>query len=366
MREHPERPGLSYTDLRRLVVFAVFLVLAIWFILWLSVRIQEVLRLLAVSILLATALRPTVDQLSHYPLPLLRRPMRRPIAILLIYLTLALIVAGAAALVIPPLVAEGRRFIANAPRYVEGIERMLEGLRVYPFVPDVGNIFRELLGEVVNNVPQAMGILFFAINTLTGVLSIGVVLVLTFFLIMDADPIYNHFIILLQPDQRGRAREMTAKMGHRIEGWLKGAVLLSFSIGIPTGLVMWLIGMPYPLLLGVVAGFFEFIPMVGAYLGAAPAVLLALLQPTWMLVAVIAFFVVLQLTENNVLAPSIMGSAVEVPPLLVIVALLIGASLMGVLGALLAVPSAAVLHVLWTDLVVREIKRNTGETAQGN
>ena len=214
----------------------------------------------------------------------------------------------------------------------------------------------QLTTEILGNLPQAVNVLFVAISTLSSLLSIGVILVLTFFLIMEADPIYNHFTSLLPPAHRGHVRQMTARMGTKIEGWLKGTIMLSLSIGVPTGLFMWTIGMPFPLLLGVLAGLLRVRPPGWGLPGGGAGHLLALFQPTWMLVAVAVFFVVLQMAENNILAPMIMGGQVELHPLLIILGLLVGASLMGILGALLAVPVVAVLQVLWTDLVVPGIK----------
>jgi predicted PurR-regulated permease PerM len=195
--------------------------------------------------------------------------------------------------------------------------------------------------------------------------------VLTFFVLMDAEALHQHLISLLPPSERPRAQAMSAKMGRKIEGWLKGILLLSLFIGVIASIGMWVLGMPYPLLLGLAAGIFELVPMVGAYLGAAPAVFVALFQPTWKLIAVIVFYIVVQQVENNVLVPKVMGQNVEMPPLLAIVALLTGAALMGILGAMLAVPVAAILQVLWIDLVVPEIRsrheaQGTGHKAQGD
>lgn len=350
--------GISYQQLKGLVIGVIGFLLMLQFALWFLSHTREVMTLLLISVILAVALRPTVDRLSRHPAPLLRRPMRRALAVLVLYLGIALVLVTLGLLVIPQLVTEAEKLIANAPRYMESVDQWLVGIQSYPFLAgvDLSRMSSQLGTEILGNLPQAVNVLFVAISTLSSLLSIGVILVLTFFLIMEADPIYNHFTSLLPPAHRGHVRQMTARMGIKIEGWLKGTILLSLSIGIPTGLFMWIIGMPFPLLLGVLAGFFEFVPLIGAYLGAAPAILLALFQPTWMLLAVALFFVVLQMAENNILAPMIMGGQVELHPLLIILGLLVGASLMGIMGALLAVPVVAVLQVLWTDLVVPSIK----------
>jgi predicted PurR-regulated permease PerM len=349
--------AVTYAELRHLVVATVSLVLALWLLLWLASRASEVLTLFVISGVLSVALRPTVDRLSGESIPLLKRKIPRAMAILLIYLGLLLFIVGILLVVIPQLVQEFQRFLLRAPDYVARIEEMLAGLRQYPFIPEVGALEGQLLTQLAGGVSQAMGVLLFAVDVATTLLSAGVILVLTFFLLMEAEALHNHVISLLPVAEQDRARRMSARMGAKIAGWLRGIVLLSVFIGVSTSIAMWALGMPYPLLLGLAAGIFEFLPMVGAYLGAAPAVLLALFQPTWVLVAVIVYFVVIQQIENNILAPTIMEHEVEMPPLLVIVALLLGAGLMGIVGALLAVPVGAVAQVVWNDLVVPEIRR---------
>jgi len=120
---------------------------------------------------------------------------------------------------------------------------------------------------------------------------------------------------------------------------------------VAAGLGTWILGLPYPFLLGLAAGITELIPMVGPVLGAVPAVLVALFLPTWRLLAVIVLFTLIQQAENHLLVPRVMKQAVGLSPLLTIVAIMIGAKLMGILGALLAVPIAAALQVIVGEIV---------------
>jgi predicted PurR-regulated permease PerM len=113
------------------------------------------------------------------------------------------------------------------------------------------------------------------------------------------------------------------------------------------------IDMPFPILLGIVAGVTELIPMVGPVLGAVPAVFLALFQPTWKLIFVVAWYAAIQQAEANFVVPRVMRAAVGISPLLTIIALIVGARLLGVAGALLAVPVAAALQVVVGTLVAR-------------
>jgi predicted PurR-regulated permease PerM len=357
--------GVTYRQIRHLVASTLFLIAAAILTVWLAIRTAEVITLLAVSVILAVALRPTVDRLNGLGIPATGRRMPRALAILLIYLVLAGIATGIGFLAIPPLILETEKLIASFPAYVAQISDYLQFVRRYPFVPDLNALESQLVNQLVGNLSQAITIVLFAVNVLSGMLSIGVILLLTFFLIYDAEAIYEHFISLVPITRRENARHMTARMGYKIEGWLKGTLTLAVLLGVATGLAMWVLGMPYPILLGLAAGLFELVPMIGPYLGAAPAVGTALFGPTWKLVAVILFFIGIQQLENNVLAPTIMGRQVDLHPLLIILALLMGGAVRGVIGALLAVPVMAVLQVLWLDLVVPEIRQRVDRVDQG-
>ncbi len=357
----PPPPTITYADLKRAVFLGIGLVFGIWLALWFISRTLEVLTLLSIAVILAVALRPTVDRLSNDRIPYVNRRVRRALSILTIYLALATVVAAIALIVIPQVLIEAEKFLASAPDYLVGLDQGLRSLPGLSVLPPLATLMNQAAGQLFANLPQALNVLFLAINTVTGLLSVLVVMVLTFFLIMDADPIYKHFTSLLPPRGRGKARELTAEMGRKIEGWLKGIIVLGAFVGIGTTAGMWALGMPYPLLLGVAAGIAELVPLAGPYLASAPGIGLAFFQPTWKLIAVLVFFVVLQMIENHILAPAVMGREVEIPPLLVILALLIGASLLGILGAVLALPVTAVIQVLWTDLIVPEIKRRYRE-----
>ena len=350
--------AISYRKIRHLTIAAIFLVLAIVAAIWLASRTREVLTLLAISVILAVALKPTVDRISLVPLPGLRRNTPRALAILLIYLLLAVIAGLIGLLVVPEIVNEIQKLISSLPDYLQSLDAALRSFRGFGAVTDLSTLEQQIANQLLGNLSQAFNVLLFAVSVATGLLSIGVVLVLTFFLLIEADPMYEHAVSLVSPRRQDQTREMTAKMGRKIEGWLKGTLLLAVILGAATTVAMFGLGMPFPHLLGLAAAIFELVPILGPYLGAAPAVIVAIFtQPLWKTIAVVAYFIVIQQIENNVLAPHIFGRQAEMPPLLVILALLFGAALMGIVGALLSVPVAAILQVIWTDLVVTEIRR---------
>ncbi len=353
-------PNVTYRQLRHLVIAGIFLVLGIWLALWFASKTQQVLTIITVSALLAVALRPTVDRMCGWVIPPFGWRIPRALAIFLIYLVVALIAAGIGFAVVPPLIVEFQNLIANLPNYLNALNDALKGLSNVPFLSSLGGLQGQVISQIAGSLSQAFNVVVLAVNALTGILSIGVVLVVTFFLIYDADLIYYHFTSLLSPEGQERTMAITARMGRKIEGWLRGIILLAIILGGVTTAVMYALAMPYPYLLGLAAGVFELVPIIGPYLGAAPAGAVALFtQPLWKFIAVVVYFFVIQQIENNILAPKIFGEQAEIPPLIVILALLFGAAIYGILGALVAVPIAAVLEVIWSDLVVPAIRRRT-------
>jgi hypothetical protein len=146
---------------------------------------------------------------------------------------------------------------------------------------------------------------------------------------------------------------------------VRGELLLMTSIGVLSSLGYLVIGLPYPLALGVLAGLLEFVPMVGPTLGAIPAVLVALAISPQTALIVVLYSVVIQVTENNILVPRMMGKSVGVSPVMVIVAIFAFTSLLGITGAFLAIPLAAVFQVLMDHIVVHAEISNIEDTDEG-
>jgi hypothetical protein len=156
-------------------------------------------------------------------------------------------------------------------------------------------------------------------------------------------------------------REIESRLG----GYVRGELLLMTSIGVLSSLGYLAIGLPYALALGVLAGLLEFVPMVGPTLGAIPAVLVALSISPQTALLVVGYTVVLQFSENHLLVPRLMGRSVGVSPIMVILAVFSFSSLLGITGAFLAVPLAAILQVLMDHLIVHADADNIEATGKG-
>jgi len=179
-----------------------------------------------------------------------------------------------------------------------------------------------------------------------GVIDTMLVLVLGFWFMVDGGRMVDVALRLVPEKQRDKARFVQDTVSQVVGAYIRGQLVMAAIIGLSAGLGSWALGVRYPVLIGILAFLFELIPMVGPILASLPAVAISLTQPFPLVVYVIIFFVVMQVIENNVLAPRITGGAVGLHPVAALLAIVIGADLGGVVGALFAVPFAGVASVL--------------------
>jgi hypothetical protein len=178
------------------------------------------------------------------------------------------------------------------------------------------------------------------------ILDIVLALVISLYLLVDGPRFRARSLSLIPAEHRGKVLFLQDNVSRVLGGYLRAQFSLALIVGVATGIGMALFGLPYAVVLGVLAGLFELVPMFGPILSAVPAVLVALFLPFPTVIWVLLFFLVVQQVENNVLAPRISGHAVGLHPLGAMFALLAGFQLAGLLGGLFAVPVAGVVWVL--------------------
>lgn len=183
-----------------------------------------------------------------------------------------------------------------------------------------------------------------------GLLSTLTVLVVSFYLLNYNDSFKRKFARLFDKEEREHVEYTLQLVDDKLGAWLRGQVLLCFAIGIATFIVLSILQLPYALPLALIAGILEVLPTLGPILSAVPAVVVALtISPAMAIVVVIAYLLI-QMLENNLLVPKIMQHAVGLNPVLVILSIMIGANLMGVAGALLAIPFVSFVIVVVNSL----------------
>ena len=333
------------------------LIAVAWAILWVVRQTTEIIILLLVSAILASGFAPLVEWIEQWRLPRGAK-FSRGAAIFILYLGLFAGIGIILDAILVPAANEGRAFVQRLPQELSALQSMVADLQArYPWLPDFSATIGQLPQQMTNLSRYGASAATVAFSFLGGITSMITVLVFTFYMLLEHATIKQAFLSMLPPAERARGALVLARIGTKFGGWFRGQFLLSFTIAVTVSIALLLIGMPYPFLLGIIAGLGELVPMVGLWIGAAVAVLVGLSQPAWRLFATIAFYVVIMNIEPHWLVPRIMSRAVGLSPLLTIIALLAGIKLLGIIGGLLAVPVAAALQVIVAE-VAAEIQTN--------
>jgi predicted PurR-regulated permease PerM len=187
-------------------------------------------------------------------------------------------------------------------------------------------------------------------GVLGGLFGLFTILILTFYLLVEGESLRNTLVRLFPRERRAEAAAASRDITEKVSAWLGGQLLLAAIIGTTSAIGLWFLGIPFFYVLALISAVGELIPVVGPILAAIPAVAVAASVSWNKVLLVVIFFVVQQQIENHVLVPKIMQRQVGISPVTVIISLLIGGRLLGITGALLAVPTAAILQVLFTKL----------------
>ena len=314
--------------------------------------VAEVLVLVLIAAILATGLAPLADRLERRPWGRRRWRLSRTAAAGVVYVGLLAALGLVGSVLVTPVVRETTDLAARGPELYGQLQAMIADLQHrYPWLPDLTGLIERLpeeAGRLTAYVGRATGVAFRVFGAVVSALS---VLILSFYMLLEGPAIKAAFLRLFPRRNHRQLENVLAEIGRKFGGWLRGQLFLGLVVGLAAGLGTAALGLPYAFLLGLAAGVTELIPLVGPVLGAVPAVLVALFGPAWRLLAVIVLFVVIQQAENHFLVPRVTRQTVGLSPVLTLIAIMVGTKLMGVLGALLAVPVAAAIQVVVGELV---------------
>ncbi len=313
-------------------------VLGILGLVWLVRHATHIFVVLFVAVLLATSVSTAANRLERY------RIKRGP-AILIVYVLVLLILAGVVALLVPLIANEVQTLRANIPDYERRLNGLLarlprrngQPLQVNDFFGAIGSAASGAVGEVGRGV-RAFG------STLVTLL---LIFVMAFFLAVDvrfAERIVRRF---MPPAARERTLGIMGRIGTSLGFWVRAQLLLALFFGVAFGIGMLILRVPYAFTLGVLGAVLEIIPYVGGVVTIILAVLVALTTgKLWLVIAVVVWYTIVVNVEAHVVAPKLVGEIVGLHPLVVVLALFLGAEVLGILGALLAVPIAVIVQTL--------------------
>lgn len=348
---------------RQLLFFAVVVTGLIWILWQAGTALVPFIFGLAVAYLIA----PQVSRVQgRLPRRLRGKPYSKTVAIWVVYLAFIAVVVTAGALVLPPLAAQTRALIAEAPKGFDAMsEQVQQVLNRYEQLPPV--VRQEIetylnAGTLQTLSLRALGPLqeaiFSALGALTGTLSwlIGmlVVPIWLYYILSDTDYVRKGSMSLLPRRLRPDIEALRIIIDRVLSAYIRGQLVIAFILGILLSITLYWLGVDYALLLGFVAGSLGFIPYVGAILGAIPAILVAAFQGLDLAFWVIVALIVIQQIDGIFISPRVQGDSVALRPALIMVVLVVGQQVWGFMGLLLAVPLAAisrdVVHFLYLRL----------------
>ncbi len=344
------------------------LVIFLWFT---ATLVSQVVFIFLSAGIIALMLNPLVEMLEKRHLP-------RFIGVALVFLTFIAIIAALLVIVIPPAIEQLQELVDSLPFYatelgdeLDSWKSSIEGLNL-PM--DVSQQADRLVARMEDYVADlGSKAVSLSINIVNALAQIILVLVISIYMLLDAERIGRNLRKLFPRAMRKDADELIESSQKAVTHWARAQALLSLLVGVSTSigilllgaLGVWPEGSQYAAFFGAWAGITEFIPYIGPILGAAPPVFVALFSSPWAALSVVILFVVIQQVEGNILVPNLMGTIVGVHPLVVIFAVLAGAQLHGIAGMILALPLVALLRRLYQFFKprIKFEKRTTAELA---
>ncbi|MGQ9665851.1 MAG: AI-2E family transporter [Anaerolineae bacterium] len=342
----PQSISRRWSPQAKLVVVIASMVVVVWALF----RFSSLLSPLIIAIILAYLLTPAVNWLHH------RARFPRVLALLVVYLLLLGLISVVPLLVVPPLVREFGDFRLDLESIIVKVMGALsQPIHVLGFVLEPPNIYDELVATLRNLLsPMAVSAVSILVGIASSVVWLIFILVVSFYLVKDADRITYYLKGMIPPALRPDAERLVTEIGEIWNAFFRGQLVLSASVGVLTGVLVTALGLSNGAILGLLAGVLEVIPNFGPVLAAVPAILLALFQGSrfipvgnaWFALVIAGAYVLIQQIENNYLVPRIIGRSVKLHPVVVLVGAVAGAYLGGILGVFLAAPVIASARVL--------------------
>jgi len=333
----------------RSVLVVIGLVLATLLALRLLAATRDLIVWLLVALFLAMALNPAVEWLQR------RRVKRRGAAVAIVFALALLVVVGIAATFVPTLVREVNDFANAVPGYVHDLTKGKGKLgfleRKYQVVERIQDAVKKSgVAGILGLTGTALSVTKSVVNSIIAAITITF---LTLFMLLEGPVWVERFYALLPERSRPRWRRVGHDIYRAVGGYVTGNLAISVIAGAAATAVLLILGVPYAVALGLVVGIFDLIPLAGATIAAIIVSTVGFLHSTTAGVVLVGYFVVYQQVENQIIQPVVYGRTVKLSPLAVLVAVLAGAQLAGIVGALGAIPIAAAIQVVVVDILAQ-------------
>lgn len=316
----PQKIDISH----KTIIFTAVFVLGLWII----YLIRDLILILFLAVILMSALSPMVNFFTNLKLP-------KPLAITITYIIVIGVISGVFASSLSPLVEETTRLAVNLPTLLT---------RVF----NISNIDTTFIQSYLTDISK--NIFSVTVAVFGNFLTIVFLLVVTFYLLLEKESLEERIAILFTKKGE-RVRKSIERIEEKLGSWFRGQLLLSVIVGVLSYIGLILLNIPYAFPLATIAGVLEVVPVIGPIISAIPGILVALSISPILSIGVAAMYLVIQQLESHLIVPQVMKRAVGLNPLVVILTIAVGSRLVGVAGAFLAVPAAAVLQIIIIETV---------------
>ncbi|MBI2196325.1 AI-2E family transporter [Candidatus Daviesbacteria bacterium] len=330
----PHKVDISH----KTIIFITIFILSLWII----YLIRDLLIILFVAVIFVSALSPIVNFFVKLKLP-------KVLSIALTYIIIISVLTGFLVMIIPPLVEQSNRLIVASPPLITQFFNVI-------------NIDKSLLSSELTALSK--NLFSITLSVFDNLLAIVFLLVITFYMLLEKNNLESRIASLFRDEQGSSANERSSsankaervrrsiiKIEEKLGAWLQGQLILSLLVGIMSYIGLTILNVPYALPLALIAGVMEVVPVIGPIISAIPAIFIALTISPLLSVMVAAMYLIIQQLENSLIVPQVMKRAVGLNPLIVILAIAIGSRLLGISGALLAVPIAVVFQIIAAEII---------------
>jgi predicted PurR-regulated permease PerM len=319
--------------------------LAILFALWFAWLISDIILLLFTSLLLAGVMYPFVRTASRYKVP-------KSLAVVVFYILFFGAISVSFALIIPAIVTEAGAFLSAHGTDTAWLKQGVGALQGLSEKYNLADNLQASFGNIQAQASRAVSSFFGTItDVFGGIAGFLLVLVLALYIIVEESAVKTLFKNLIPNEYQEFAGQVMWQVIERLGDWLRGQLVLSLIIGVCYFAAYTIIGVPYALLLALMGGLLEFVPYLGPFISAVPALFLAFSASPGQAFAALVAILIIQQLENNFIVPKVMQKAVGLNPIVSIVAFMVGGKLFGVVGAIFAIPVATAVSVALPEII---------------
>ncbi len=317
---------------RKTIIFTISFLLSLWFL----YQVRSILVLLFIAFILMTAVNPLVKLAKKIKIPII-------LVMLVVYFGLIALISTVVASLVPAVVAQTRDIATLVPIYMHNLENIFNT-----------QLDTNVAGSYLNAVPS--NLLKIAAGAFSNIMNILALFFMAYYLVLER-PHLHRYLLRFFPDHEAeeRAEGLVLAVEKQVGGWVRGELILMIIIGVMTYIGLLLLGIPYALPLAVLAGLLEAVPNLGPTIAAIPVILMGLTVSPIIGLGGLLLSIFIQQLENNLIVPKIMESATGTQPLVTILALLVGFTLGGVAGAILAMPI-----YLTTQTIIKAFSPSSG------